>query len=300
MKSPLVTDQLTKRFGADRRAALSALSVEIPAGRVVGLLGRNGAGKSTLLHTACGLILPTTGSCTTLGRACGDLDAAELTQLGFVAQEGRFLDWMTVNQQLVFNASFYPKWDHVREQRLLTDLELDPTRKIVQLSVGDRQKLGVILAVCHHPRLLLLDEPMSALDPIVRARLMAFLVDLIREDASTIVVSSHILGDVEKIVDWVVCLDRGELALSAAFDELQETYAEWVVTSAEGRLPRRFAEPWVLAQESDGRQARLCVRMPEPGAEQAFAATHGATIARRPMNLEQVFPLLVHERRPAA
>lgn len=106
MNSPLVTHQLTKRFNAEGRAALNALSVEIPAGRVVGLLGRNGAGKSTFLHTACGLVLPTTGSCTTLDRPCGELDAPELAQLGFVSQENRFLDWMTVNQQLYFNASF--------------------------------------------------------------------------------------------------------------------------------------------------------------------------------------------------
>ena len=225
MKSPLITPNLTKRFGfrSGGRAALNSLSLDIAPGRVVGLLGRNGAGKSTLLHTACGLILPTTGSCTTLGRPCAELDAPELSQIGFMPQETAFLAWMTVRQQLDFTATFYATWDRAREQRLLDDLELDPTRKIAQLSVGDQQKLGLILAVCHHPQLLLLDEPMSALDPIVRTRLMAFVVDLIREDASTILLSSHILADVEKIVDWVVVLDRGELALNSALDAVQET-----------------------------------------------------------------------------
>ena len=225
MKSPLITQNLTKRFGfrSGGRAALNSLSLEIAPGRVVGLLGRNGAGKSTLLHTACGLILPTTGSSTTLGRPCAELDAPELSQIGFMPQEPAFLAWMTVRQQLDFTATFYATWDRAREPRLLGDLELDPTRKIAQLSVGDQQKLGLILAVCHHPQLLLLDEPMSALDPIVRTRLLAFVVDLIREDASTILLSSHILADVEKIVDWVVVLDRGELALNSALDAVQET-----------------------------------------------------------------------------
>ena len=167
--------------------------------------------------------MPTTGSCTTLGRPCAELDAPELSQIGFMPQEPAFLAWMTVRQQLDFTATFYATWDRAPEQRLLDDLELDPTRKIAQLSVGDQQKLGLILAVCHHPQLLLLDEPMSALDPIVRTRLMAFVVDLIREDASTILLSSHILADVEKIVDWVVVLDRGELALNSALDDVQET-----------------------------------------------------------------------------
>lgn len=225
MKSPLITQNLTKRFGfrSGGRAALNSLSLEIAPGRVVGLLGRNGAGKSTLLHTACGLILPTTGSCTTLGRPCAELDAPELSQIGFMPQEPAFLAWMTVRQQLDFTATFYATWDRAREPRLLGDLELDPTRKIAQLSVGDQQKLGLILTVCHHPQLLLLDEPMSALDPIVRTRLLAFVVDLIREDASTILLSSHMLADVEKIVDWVVVLDRGELALNSALDDVQET-----------------------------------------------------------------------------
>ena len=140
MKSPLITQNLTKRFGfrSGGRAALNSLSLDIAPGRVVGLLGRNGAGKSTLLHTACGLILPTTGSCTTLGRPCAELDAPELSQIGFMPQETAFLAWMTVRQQLDFTATFYATWDRAREQRLLDDLELDPTRKIAQLSVGDQ------------------------------------------------------------------------------------------------------------------------------------------------------------------
>ncbi|MSU50934.1 MAG: ABC transporter ATP-binding protein [Opitutus sp.] len=300
MNSPLVTHALTKRFGRGGPAALNSLTLEISPGRVVGLLGRNGAGKSTLLHVACGLLLPTSGTCVTLGHPCGELDAPELSRIGFMPQENAFLAWMTGRQQLDFNASFYPAWDPAREQRLLTDLELDPSRKIGQLSVGDQQKLGLMLAVCHRPQVLLLDEPMSALDPIVRKRLMAFVVDLVREDGSTIVLSSHILADVEKIVDWVVVLDRGELALDSALDDVQETYAEWIVTAAGDTLPARFTEPWVLAREGDARQARLCVRTPGDVAEHAFATAHGATIARRAMNLEQLFPVLINERRPAA
>lgn len=296
--TPLLFRDLSKRF--DAHVALRDVSVEIPSGRVAGLLGRNGSGKTTLFNIACGLMLPTSGTCMTLGRAAADLDSAELAQLGVVFQENRFLDWMTVRQHLEYTGSFYPRWDWEREKRLLSELELDERRKIVQLSTGDQQKLGVILGVCHHPALLLLDEPMSVLDPIVRTQLLTFLVDFVREDGCTIVISSHLLGDVEKIVDWIVCLDAGALTVSAPFDEIQESYEEWIVTPTSGSLPVRFTETWVLTQEVGGRQARLRVRAPGEALEHAFASTHGATIAKRPLNLDQLFPLLVRERRQMA
>ncbi len=136
MNSPLATRALTKQFGD--HLALNALTLEIPAGRIVGLLGRNGAGKSTLINLACGLLLPTSGSCLTLGQASGDLDVPQLEHLGAVFQEGRFLDWMTVRQHLDYTASFYSKWDVSRERRLLDELDLDVSRKIIQLSAGDQ------------------------------------------------------------------------------------------------------------------------------------------------------------------
>lgn len=296
MNAPLVTQNLTKQF--DERTALRSLTLDLPAGRVAGLLGRNGAGKTTLLHLACGLLLPTGGTCTTLGRAAGELDTPELSRLGIVFQEGRFVPWMTVAQQLEFNAAFYPAWDKARESRLLAALELDPSRRIAQLSPGDQQKVGVLLGVCHHPALLLLDEPMSALDPIARDQLLAFLIDLVAEDGSTILISSHLLADVEKIVDWIVCLDAGELAVSAPFDEVQESYAEWIVTATAGDLPATFAEPFVLAREGDAGRARLLVRAGEAEA-QAFRRRYRAEIATRPLSLDQLFPLLIKERRAA-
>ncbi len=296
MTSPLVTYQLNKTFGAHQ--ALGALTLEIPFGRVVGLIGRNGSGKTTLLNLACGLLLPTLGTCSTLGRPSGELAAPELSVLGIVAQAGQFINWMTVAQQLQFHASFYKNWDQPREQRLLDELDLNPARKIDELSPGDLQKLGIILGVCHHPKLLLLDEPMSALDPIARQSLLKFLLDLVREDEGTIIISSHLLSDVEKIIDWVVCLDRGELAVSAPYDELQERYAEWIVTPASGsELPRKFAEPWVLAREGDSRRARLQVRLPSSETIAQFSAQHSANVIdSRPLNLEQLFPLLINER----
>jgi ABC-2 type transport system ATP-binding protein len=294
-RAPLVLRNVTQRFG--KHTALRDVSLEIPAGRIVGLLGRNGAGKTTLLHIASGMLLPTSGTCTTLGASSALLDTPQLTRLGLVQQEGRCLEWMTVRQHLDFNASFYPRWDRDLERRVIEALELDPKRKIVQLSPGDRQKVGILLGVCHRPSLLLLDEPMSALDPIVRKRLLDFLLELLRDDGCTVVISSHILNDVEKIVDWIVALDAGELVEDSAFDVLQESYAEWTITSTNGALPSSFAEPFVINHQGDTHQALLRVRTAEPEAAARFAATHHTEIRIRPLNLDEMFPLLTSQRK---
>jgi ABC-2 type transport system ATP-binding protein len=293
--SPLVVENLTKRFGA--QTALRDVSFEIPEGSIVGLLGRNGAGKTTLLDLACGLLVPTAGACRTLGRDARGLEAAELSRLGVVRQEGRFIDWMTVAQQLDYAASFYPKWDAALEKRLLEELELNATRKIAQLSGGDQQKLSIILGVCHRPALLLLDEPMSSLDPIIRTRLLDVLLDRLRDDGCTVVVSSHLLADVEKIIDHVVCLEAGEVAVAAAFDDLREAYAEWTVTSPAGTLPAKFTEPYIVTCEGGSRRALLRVQTPDAGeAARAFAALHRVEVTSRALNLDEMFPLLLKRR----
>lgn len=286
---PFVARQLTKRYG--QKCALDALSLTIPPGRIVGLLGRNGAGKSTLLNTISGLVLPTSGEAETFGVPVQRLDTPQLTRLGVVAQEAQSILWMTVRQHLDFNASFYPTWDRELEKRLLTQLELDPKQRIVSLSTGDRQKVGLLLGVCHRPAFLVMDEPMSALDPIVRARSLDLLLERLREDECTVLVSSHILNDVEKIVDWVVCLEQGRVIADASFDDLQESYAEWILASPAGTLPRNFPEPFVLEHHGDARQVRLKVCTSEYEAAEKFAAQFGAAVRTRPLSLEEMFPL---------
>ncbi len=289
-------DHVTKTFG--KHTALADVSLTIPAGHVVGLLGRNGAGKTTLLHLASSLVLPTSGACHTLGRRSDELDSPELTRLGLVMQESKFIEWMTVAQHLDFTGSFYPAWDRDLQQRLVDTLEVPLKRKIADLSTGDRQKVGILLGVCHRPALLLLDEPMSSLDPIARAHMLDVLLERLRDDGCTIVISSHLLDDVEKVVDWIIALDAGRITENASLDELQESFAEWTVTAAASELPARFSEPFILAQQTRERTARLTVRTREPGAAEAFAAAHGVQVDARPLNLGEMFPLLLN-RAPA-
>lgn len=288
---------VTRSFGQTR--ALERVDLALAPGQIVGLIGRNGSGKTTLLRHVVGLMLPDEGSVRTLGTPSGELGSSELGRIGMVHQEIALLEWMRVGELLRYVAGFHPRWDAEREARLVAELEVDLEARVGSLSTGDRQKVAVLVAVCPRPELLLLDEPVSALDPIVRERLLTFLVELLREDGSTIVISSHVLRDVERIVDWIVCLDAGRVIADVAMDELRERYAEWRLASRNGRFPARFEEPFVLSQQGDGRNARLEVRRAgTPGADpDDFGARHGAFVEERPLDLERIFPLLLAEAR---
>jgi ABC-2 type transport system ATP-binding protein len=292
MQHPFETTHLTKRF--DETTALDGVDLAIRSHSIVGLLGRNGSGKTTLMHHLMGLQLPTEGSATTLGRRSDLLTHEELTHIGFVPQEIRLLDWMTVGQHLGYVSTFYPSWDGDRETRLVEELELDREASVGSLSTGNLQKLAVLLAVCHHPTLLVLDEPVSDLDPIVRTRLLEFLLEVVREDQATILISSHVLRDVEKIVDWVVCLEGGRLVTDASLDDLKERYAEWRVLSRAREAPAGYTEAFVLAQELSGREGRLLVDR-SAASKDSFEDAHDVEVAERPLNLEEMFPLLVRE-----
>lgn len=293
MQCPFEAHDLTKQFGAIN--ALDHVTVSFRPHSIIGLLGKNGSGKTTLMRHLVGLYLPGGGGATTLGTPVAELDHEEFVRIGYVPQEIRLLDWMMVGEHLDYVASFYPRWDEDRQRRLQTELELDLSAHVGSLSTGNLQKLAVILAVCHRPELLVLDEPVSDLDPIARGTLLEFLLEVLQEDEATIVVSSHVLRDVEKVVDWVVCLDRGRLMTDAGLDELKERYAEWRVVSRNGDLPARYGEEYVLEQKVSGREARLLVDQ-RGGTVDDFRARHGVDVSARPLNLEEMFPLLLKER----
>ena len=292
MESAFEVKNLTKTFGDV--TALDNVSVSVPGPAVVGLIGRNGSGKTTLLRHVIGLYLPTSGHCTTLGCPSDKLGSDELSRIGVVHQENRFLEWMKVKQQLRYVSSFYKRWDKDLEQRLVDELELEPSARVGTLSPGNAQKLGIILAVCHRPDLLILDEPISGLDPITREQFLRFLLELLHQDANTIVISSHVLHDVEKVINRVICLDRGRIKADASLDDLQERFAEWRVTVKAGRLPTHFEENYVVSQEVDSYQARLLVKGASDNLD-AFKTKYGVDVDSSPLNLESMFPLLLQE-----
>ncbi|MGH9420724.1 MAG: ABC transporter ATP-binding protein, partial [Thermoanaerobaculia bacterium] len=213
---------VTKRFGD--KVALDAITLAVPPRSIIGLIGRNGSGKTTLLRHVTGLYLPTSGECETLGCRTADLGAAQLSKIGSVNQHDTFIEWMRIEQFLRYIETFYPLWDRDLEAHLVDQLEVDTNARIGTLSPGNSQKVGLIAATCHHPSLLLLDEPLSDLDPIVRSRAVSMLLDRFSSDDLTMVISSHMLHDIERIVDRIVCVERGRIVADAPLDELREKY----------------------------------------------------------------------------
>jgi ABC-2 type transport system ATP-binding protein len=294
--NPFQAELLTKRYGD--KTALDRLTLELPRESVTGLIGRNGSGKTTLIRTIVGLTLPDQGTARTFGSDVAAIGEAELSRIGAVFQSNHHLSWMTVAGQLEFASAYHSHWDHSRQKRLMEVLELAPKDRVGNLSPGNAQKLAVLLAICPRPDLLLLDEPVSALDPIAREELLRFLLEMVREDDTTILISSHVLIDIERVVDRVVCLDRGRLTHESSLDDLLEGFEEWLVTSSaplNGALTNSFPEDWILEQRCVGRQAQLLIRTGTQGSERrhGFAQTYGVDIQVRPANLERLFPHLV-------
>ncbi|MBA3891343.1 MAG: ABC transporter ATP-binding protein [Gemmatimonadaceae bacterium] len=215
---------VTKTFGAT--TALADVSIAVPRRSIVGLLGRNGSGKTTLLHHVTGLVLPTSGSCITLGADACTLGAEELSRIGVVNQRDTLLGWMRVHQLLSYVSTFYRTWDQALQAELVRTLDIDVDARVGALSPGNAQKVGLVVATCHHPELLLLDEPLSDLDPFARREVLGMLLGRFRSDDITIVISSHMIQDIERVIDRVILLEQGRVVADAELDALKEAHGK--------------------------------------------------------------------------
>ena len=293
MTNAFELQSVTKVFGD--KTALDSVSLAVPPRSIVGLVGRNGSGKTTLLRHITGLYLPTSGTCYTLGCPTPKLGPAELSRIGAVNQHDKFIEWMSGDQFIRYISTFYPVWDRDLEEQLIEELDVDRHGRLGVQSPGNLQKIGLIVATCHKPSLLLLDEPVSDLDPIVRARTIRMLLDRFNDDELTMVISSHMLHDLERIVDRVVFLDRARIAADESLDALRERYAEWRVISPAGTLPEKYADDFVLSSEGDAMQAKLVVKHSD-AALRDFQMRYAASVEVMPLNLDRIFPLIVGGR----
>jgi ABC-2 type transport system ATP-binding protein len=217
MTAVLTADRLGKRYR--RRWALQDCTVEIPARRVVGLVGPNGAGKTTLLHMAVGLLEPTAGSISVLGARPAE-NAHQLGQVGFVAQQNPLYGSFTVAEHLQFGAWLNPSWDGELANRRIAELGLDPRQRVGRLSGGQHAQLALTVALAKRPRLLVLDEPVASLDPLARHEFLQHLMEAVAEDDMTVVLSSHLVADLERVCDYLVLLTGGHIQLAGDVDDL--------------------------------------------------------------------------------
>jgi ABC-2 type transport system ATP-binding protein len=213
----LEANGLGKRYG--RNWALSDCTVTIPSGHVVGLVGPNGAGKSTLLNLAVGLLKPTAGGLEVLGGRPSD-DAAQLGRVGFVAQDTPTYAALSVADHLQMGARTNPSWDRQLAQGRIARLGLDPKQKSGKLSGGQRAQLALTMAVAKRPELLLLDEPVASLDPLARREFLQVLMETVAEDQVSVVLSSHLMADLERVCDYLVVLVASRVQLAGPVDDL--------------------------------------------------------------------------------
>jgi ABC-2 type transport system ATP-binding protein len=276
----------SKRFG--NLWAMTHVSADIDTGTIIGLVGDNGAGKSTLLRHIIGLYLPDRGTCTTFGR-----DVARLSRIGYVHQEGKLPDWMTAGQLIRYVSAYYPNWNHRLEQRYVWDFDIGLDDRVGTLSPGQRQKLAILLAIAFEPELLILDEPASALDPLARSRFLNLLLEIIQKDSRTIVISSHILSDIEKVIDHIMIMRKVRLIYDNSLDFLREEYSRVTLTSRDAVLPDALPFVDVLRAERTDRQARLTIRCADREMLKAAASDLNCDIEFHPLTLDQLYEIVI-------
>lgn len=219
--SPLQACDLRKTYG--KQAVLNGASLLIQPGSIVGLVARNGAGKSTLIECLLGLQQAQSGQVQLFGKAPQSINDIDKSMLGYVAQRPDGFDWMTVDGMLNLVAPLYPQWDHDLVKRLLTQWKLNPSQRLITMSPGERQQVAIIRAIAPRPRLLVLDEPASALDPYARRALLREIVNLASEDGCTVLFSTHIISDLERIATHLALLHEGSVRLYGAVDDIKDT-----------------------------------------------------------------------------
>ncbi len=271
MTAPVIeAERLTMRYG--RRTALADCTLSVPPGHVVGLVGPNGAGKSTLLNLACGQLSPTAGSIRVLGEppAAGP---QQLARVGFVAQDTPVYASLTVADHLRLGARMNPGWDDAVADRRIAQLGLDPRQKAGRLSGGQRAQLALTLAVAKQPELLLLDEPVAALDPLARRSFMQGLMEFAGErEGRTIVLSSHVVADLERTCDYLILLTDSRVQLAGECEDL--IAAHYRLTG-----PRREASALpdgleIVQEQHTDRQSTFIVRTAAPLPAGGWQAEH--------------------------
>lgn len=214
-------ENLGKRYGP--RWALRNCTLAVPEGRVVGLVGANGSGKTTLLHLAVGLLGPTEGSITALGDRPG-AGAGQLARIGFLAQDAPVYPSLTVGEHLRLGQRLNPGWDDDLASRRIARLGLDLGHRAGRLSGGQRSQLALTIAMGKRPELFVLDEPVSSLDPLARREFLQDLMELVAEHEPSVMLSSHLLSDVERVCDHLIVLASGQVRLEGPVDELLSSH----------------------------------------------------------------------------
>ena len=259
MTAVLDASGLGKRYG--HRWALRDCTLQVPTGRVVGLVGPNGAGKTTLLHLAVGLLTPSAGQIGVLGGKPAE-SPAQLGRVGFVAQDTPLYSTLSVADHLRLGGWLNPRWDQHLAERRIDQLGLDRTQRAGKLSGGQRAQLALTLAIAKRPELLVLDEPVASLDPLARHEFLQHLMEAAADDGVSVVLSSHLVADLERVCDYLIVLAGSRVQVAGDVEELLASHHR--LTGARTDPDRLPSDQEVIEASHTDRQSTLLVRSNGP------------------------------------
>lgn len=298
MSSTIRTQYLTKVFR--KVEALSGLNLDVPEGAVYALVGPNGAGKTTMIKVLMNILTPSRGKAEVLGIDSTKIAGKAFTSIGYVSENQELPLWMTVESFLAYLRPFYPTWDKDLEAELMKQFELPPSRKLKHLSRGMRMKAALASSLAYHPKLIVLDEPFTGLDPLVRDELIEGLLE--RASESTIFISSHDLGEIESFASHVGYLEQGRLRFSEELVTLAGRFREAELTfDTPPTLPAKWPETWMQPGSSGAVIRFIESRFDQERTGSDIRQLFGAAcdVSFTPMSLRSIFLAMAKSGRGA-
>jgi ABC-2 type transport system ATP-binding protein len=281
---------LSRKFGNE--TALQNVTLDIRQGGVLGLVGENGAGKTTLLKHTLGLFKAQQGSVRVFGLDPVLHPVEVLSQIGYLSENHDLVEWMRIGELLDYRRAFFSTWDTAYADELLQTFDLTRKQKIKTLSRGQHARVGLILALAHRPDLLILDEPSSGLDPVVRRDILGAIIRTVADEGRTVVFSSHLLDEVQRVADTIAMLHHGELVL---VDELDDVLARHVRLTI--RLPKpvdSLGQIPAIGCKGSGQEWTLLCNGGLAEVEQSLQALDAQVVERASPTLEEIFVARVH------
>jgi ABC-2 type transport system ATP-binding protein len=277
---------VSRRFGS--KLALDDIHLRVPRGVVFGLIGVNGSGKTTLIKHVLGLLKAETGTVRVFQRDPVADPVGVLSRIGYLSEENDLPPWMTVAELIRYTKAFYPGWQDDYAEKLRQQFRLDLTARISTLSKGQQARAGLLVALAYRPGLLVLDEPSSGLDPLVRRDIVTAIIRTIADEGRTVLFSSHLLDEMERVADHVAMIDQGRIVLSAPMDEIQASHRRLTL-----RFPEQQTRPpalaWALAWEGSGQEWTVVCQGQPNELQAAIQACGARVVEEHGVGLDEIF-----------
>jgi ABC-2 type transport system ATP-binding protein len=277
---------VTRRFGT--KTALDNVTLTVPRGTVYGLVGANGAGKTTLIKHTLGLLQSEQGSVRVFGLDPVIDPVGVLSRIGYLSEENDLPGWMRVDELIRYSRAFYSSWDDQYAEELRQTFALDPKARVKNLSKGQKARAGLLVALAYRPELLVLDEPSSGLDPIVRRDILSAVIRTIADEGRTVLFSSHLLEEVERVADHVTMINQGRIVFSAPLETIKESHRCLTLRFSESR-PQPPSVAGALAWEGGGREWTAVYGGSAAELQDAASRWGAQIVAERVPSLDEIF-----------